>query len=105
MSPFDTLVERRTVLKGFLIAGPTFAVAARLGLADSVTAFPVASDEVPDGADFTDTFVLTHQPTIYDILVEVRTDGTVYGERTTVGMGQCIIGYFAIYVCVYDVVR
>ena len=31
MSPLDTHIERRTVLKGFLIAGPTLAIAARLG--------------------------------------------------------------------------
>ena len=98
MSPFDTLVERRTVLKGFLIAGPTLAVAARLGLADSVSAFPVATDEVPNAADFTDTFILTQQPTIYDLLIEVRPDGTVYAELPKMDIGQGIIGTFAIMV-------
>ena len=34
MSALDTPIERRTVLKGFLIAGPTLAIAARLGFAD-----------------------------------------------------------------------
>jgi isoquinoline 1-oxidoreductase subunit beta len=98
MSPFDTLIERRTVLKGFLIAGPTLAVAARLGLADGANAFPTKTDEVPDAADFTDTFIATQQPTIYDLLIEVRPDGTVYAELPKMDIGQGIIGAFAIMV-------
>ena len=42
----DTRIERRQVLKGFLIAGPTLAVAARLGSANDAGAFPTRTDEV-----------------------------------------------------------
>ena len=50
-------VGRRQVLKGFLIAGPTLAIAGRLGLADGASAFPTKTDETPDAQDFTDIFV------------------------------------------------
>ena len=39
MSALDTPIERRTVLKGFLIAGPTLAMAAKLGFADGAGVF------------------------------------------------------------------
>ena len=45
MSPLQTPIERRTVLKGFLIAGPTLAIGARLGLADGANAELVAQAE------------------------------------------------------------
>ena len=53
MTALETPVGRRQVLKGFLIAGPTLAVAARLGFADGASAFPTKTDEVPDQQDFT----------------------------------------------------
>src|SRR5438874_11063256 len=89
MSAFKTPVERRTVLKGFLIAGPTLAIAARLGFADGAGAFPTKTDEVPDMQDFTDIFVTTQQPTVYDLKIEIKPDNRVYleGPRAEVGQG------------------
>src|SRR5438132_1325521 len=54
MSALDTPIERRTVLKGFLIAGPTLAVAARIGFASGAAAsqglgVPVTSLRTQDG--------------------------------------------------------
>ena len=89
MSALDTPIERRTVLKGFLIAGPTLAVAARLGFADDANAFPTKTDELPDIQDFTDIFVATQQPTVYDLKIEIKPDNRVYleGPRAEVGQG------------------
>src|SRR5882724_6418572 len=89
MSPLDTPIQRRTVLKGFLIAGPTLAIAARLGLADGANAFPTKTDEAPDIQDFTDIFVATQQPTVYDLKIEIKPDNRVAleGPRAEVGQG------------------
>jgi len=89
MSPLETPIERRTVLKGFLIAGPTLAIAARLGLPDGAGAFPTKTDELPDVQDFTDIFVATQQPTVYDLKIEIKPDNRVYleGPRAEVGQG------------------
>jgi isoquinoline 1-oxidoreductase subunit beta len=89
MSALDTPIERRTVLKGFLIAGPTLAIAAKLGFADGAGAFPTKTDELPDQQDFTDIFVLTQQPTVYDLKIEIKPDNRVYleGPRAEVGQG------------------
>jgi isoquinoline 1-oxidoreductase beta subunit len=89
MSPLDTPIERRTVLKGFLIAGPTLAIGARLGLADGANAWPTKTDELPDQQDFTDVFVLTQQPTVYDLKIEIKPDNRVYleGPRQDIGQG------------------
>src|ERR671915_423249 len=91
-------VERRTVLKGFLIAGPTLAVAARLGLADGAGAFPTKTDELPDVQDFTDIFVASQQPTIYDLKIEIKPDNRVYFELPKMEVGQGIITTVAVMV-------
>jgi len=82
-------IERRTVLKGFLIAGPTLAIAARLGIADNASAWPTKTDELPDIQDFTDIFVATQQPTVYDLKIEIKPDNRVYleGPRQDIGQG------------------
>ena len=80
MTALETPVGRRQVLKGFLIAGPTLAVAARLGLADGASAFPTKTDELPDQQDFTDIFVASETPTMYDLKIEEKPDNRVYAE-------------------------
>ena len=94
MSMLDTPIQRRKVLQGFLVAGPTLAIAARLGLADTANAWPTATDELPDAQDFTDIFVLSQQNTIYDLLIEVRPDGTAYAEVPKMDIGQGVLGAF-----------
>src|SRR5579884_957475 len=91
MSALDTPIERRTVLKGFLIAGPTLAVAARIGFASGADAWPTKTDELPDIQDFTDIFVATQQDTIYDLKVEIKPDNTVYFEIPKMDIGQGIV--------------
>ena len=98
MSLLDKPVDRRDVLKGFLIAGPTLAVAVRLGLPSGAGAFPTKTDELPDVQDFTDIFVLSQQPTVYDLKIEIRPDNTVYAELPKQDIGQGIIGAFAMMV-------
>jgi isoquinoline 1-oxidoreductase subunit beta len=88
MSALDTPIERRTVLKGFLIAGPTLAMAAKLGFADGAGAWPTKTDELPDQQDFTDIFILTQQPTIYDLKIEIKPDNRVYLEGPKMEVGQ-----------------
>jgi len=104
MSILDTHIERRKVLKGFLIAGPTLAVAARIGLDGSsprkAGAFPTRTDETPDFQDFTDIFVLTQQPTIYDLKIEIKPDNRVYAEGPKAEVGQGFLTMFAM--CVAD---
>jgi len=89
MSPLDTPIERRTVLKGFLIAGPTLAIAGRLGFADGANAFPTKTDEAPDIQDFTDIFIASQQPTVYDLKIEIKPDNRVAleGPRQDIGQG------------------
>ena len=91
MSALDTPIERRTVLKGFLIAGPTLAVAARIGFASGADAWPTKTDELPDIQDFTDIFVASQQDTIYDLKVEIKPDNRVYFEIPKMDIGQGII--------------
>ena len=98
MSFLDHPLERRTVLKAFLFAGPTLAVAARLGLSSGASAFPARTVEVPDVLDFTDILMLSQQPTVYDLKIEVRPDNTVYAELPKMDVGQGIIGAFAMMV-------
>ena len=85
----DTRIQRRQILKGFLIVGPTLAVAARLGWDNHAGAFPTRTDEVPDVQDFTDYLILTETPTLYDLLIEIKPDNRVYFElpRTEIGQG------------------
>jgi isoquinoline 1-oxidoreductase beta subunit len=89
MSTVDALVARRQVLKAFLIGGPTLAVGVRLGLPSGVGAFPAKTEEVPDTLDFTDIFILSQQPTVYDLKIEIRPDNRVYleGPRMEIGQG------------------
>ena len=92
MTALDTKVGRRQVLKGFLIAGPTLAVAARLGLPDGrAEAWPTKTDEAPDIQDFTDIFVASETPTVYDLLIEIKPDNRVYFELPRQDIGQGII--------------
>ena len=102
MSILDTHIERRKVLKGFLIAGPTLAIAARVVLDGSspktAAAFPTRTDEVPDYQDFTDIFVLTQQPTIYDLRIEIKPDNRVYAEGPKAEVGQGFLTTFALMV-------
>jgi isoquinoline 1-oxidoreductase beta subunit len=96
MTFLEKRVERRQVLKGFLIGGPTLAVAARLGFADGAGAFPVKTDELPDAQDFTDIFVASQQPFIYDLKIEIKPDNRVYFELPKMEVGQGIITTVAI---------
>jgi isoquinoline 1-oxidoreductase beta subunit len=98
MAALDTPIERRTVLKAFLVAGPTLAVGVKLGLADNAGAFPTKTDETPDQHDLTDQIVYTQEPTIYDIKFEIRPDSTVYAELPKMDIGQGIMGAYAIMV-------
>src|SRR5438309_10974763 len=91
MSVLDTGVDRRLVLKGFLIAGPTLAIAARIGFADGAGAFPTKTDEAPDIQDFTDIFVASETPTLYDLKIEIKPDNRVYFELPRMDIGQGII--------------
>jgi isoquinoline 1-oxidoreductase subunit beta len=99
MTILDAVVGRRQVLKGFLIGGPTLAVAGRVAFADSSAgAFPTKTDELPDAQDFTDIFVSSQQPTIYDLKIEIKPDNRVYAELPKMEVGQGIMTTFAILV-------
>jgi isoquinoline 1-oxidoreductase subunit beta len=98
MSALDTKLERRKVLKGFLIAGPTFAIAGKLSFADSASAWPTKTDELPDAQDFTDIFILSQQPTIYDLKIEIKPDGRVLAELPKQDIGQGIMTTFGMMV-------
>ncbi|HEX2179403.1 MAG TPA: molybdopterin cofactor-binding domain-containing protein, partial [Actinomycetota bacterium] len=99
MTALETPIGRRQVLKGFLIAGPTLAVAARVGLGDaSAGAFPHRTEELPDVQDFTDIFILSQQPTIYDLKIEIRPDNTVLAELPKQDIGQGIMTTFGMMV-------
>jgi isoquinoline 1-oxidoreductase subunit beta len=98
MSALDTKLGRRQILKGFLIAGPTLAVAGRIGFADGAGAFPTKTDELPDAQDFTDIFILSQQPTIYDLRIEIKPDGRVLAELPKQDIGQGIMTTFGMMV-------
>jgi isoquinoline 1-oxidoreductase subunit beta len=91
MSILETGVDRRQVLKGFLIAGPTLAVAARLGFADTAGAFPTKTDEAPDVLDFTDIFYAAESASAYDLKIEIKPDNRVYFEFPRMDIGQGVI--------------
>ena len=91
MSVLDAGVGRRQVLKAFLIAGPTLAVAARLGFADGASAFPTKTDEAPDLVDFTDIFFAAESPSAYDLKIEIKPDNRVYFEFPRMDIGQGVI--------------
>jgi isoquinoline 1-oxidoreductase subunit beta len=98
MSALETKLGRRQVLKGLMIAGPTLAIAGRLGFADGANAFPTKTDELPDAQDFTDIFILSQQPTIYDLKIEIRPDNTVLAELPKQDIGQGIMTTFGMLV-------
>src|SRR5687767_15065734 len=87
----ETPIGRRQVLKGFLIAGPTLTIAARLGFADGAGAFPTKTDEAPDVMDFTDIFFAAESPSAYDLKIEIRPDNRVYFEFPRMDIGQGVI--------------
>src|SRR2546421_11103158 len=96
MTALQTPIGRRQVLKGFLIAGPTLAIAGRLGFADGASAFPTKTDEVPDQQDFTDIFIASETPTLYDLKIEIKPDNRVYAEGPRQDIGQVFLTTFAI---------
>jgi len=98
MTALETPVGRRQVLKGFLIAGPTLAIAGRLGFADGANAFPTKTDEVPDQQDFTDIFIASETPTLYDLKIEIKPDNRVYAEGPRQDIGQGFLTTFAMLV-------
>jgi isoquinoline 1-oxidoreductase beta subunit len=63
-------------------------MAAKLGFADGAGAFPTKTDELPDQQDFTDIFVASQQPTIYDLKIEIKPDNRVYLEGPKMEVGQ-----------------
>jgi isoquinoline 1-oxidoreductase beta subunit len=81
-----------------LIAGPTLAIAGRLGFADGAGAFPTKTDEVPDEQDFTDIFIAAETPTIYDLKIEIKPDNRVYAEGPRQDIGQGFLTTFAMQV-------
>src|SRR2546423_11332025 len=91
MNAFETPIGRRHVLKGFLIAGPTLAIAGRLGFTDLAGAFPTKTDEVPDVLDFTDIFMAAESGSAYDLKIEIKPDNRVYFEFPRMDIGQGVI--------------
>src|SRR4051812_5154483 len=91
MKSLETAIGRRQVLKGFLVAGPTLAIAARLGFADSALAFPTKTDEAPDILDFTDIFMAAESGAAYDLKIEIKPDNRVYFEFPRMDIGQGVI--------------
>jgi hypothetical protein len=63
-------------------------MAAKLGFADGAGAFPTKTDELPDQQDFTDIFILSQQPTVYDLKIEIKPDNRVYLEGPKMEVGQ-----------------
>jgi isoquinoline 1-oxidoreductase beta subunit len=93
MTALDAPIGRRKLLQGFLVAGPTLVIAARLGLDGShpntADAAIPGSPELHERQDLTDFLILTAQPFYYDLLVEIKPDNRVYFEipRMDVGTG------------------
>ena len=90
--PYCPLMEspigRRTVIKAFLLAMPTLAVAARIGFEGEAGAFPTSTDEVPDVLDLNDILILTGGPTSYDLLIQIKPDNRIYLEVPRMEVGQ-----------------
>ena len=88
MSILDRAIERRRFLKGFLIAGPTLAMAGRF-VAEGVGAAVPGSPELEEHQDLTDVLIASGTPFYYDLLVDIRPDNRVYFEipRMDVGTG------------------
>ena len=90
MSLADKVIGRRRLLKGFLIAGPTLVVAARLDLHPAGAAIP-GSPELQEHQDFTDIFIQDDGPFLYDLLVEIKPDNRVYFEIPRMDVGQGVM--------------
>jgi isoquinoline 1-oxidoreductase beta subunit len=93
MSAHGDPIGRRRFIKGFLIAGPTLAMAARVGLDGRFPEFAAAdgfrTPEISDGFDLTDVLISSGTPFYYDLLIEIKKDNRVYFEipRQEVGQG------------------
>ena len=90
MSIADKVVNRRLLLKGFLIAGPTLVVAGRLDLHPANAALP-GTPELNEHQDFTDIFIQDDGPFLYDLLVEIKPDNRVYFEIPRMDIGQGVM--------------
>ncbi|MGH7746876.1 MAG: molybdopterin cofactor-binding domain-containing protein, partial [Candidatus Dormibacteria bacterium] len=90
MSFADKLIDRRRLLKGFLIAGPTLVVAGRLDLHPANAAIP-GTPILPEHQDFTDIFIQLDGPFLYDLLVEIKPDNRVYFEIPRMDIGQGVM--------------
>ena len=88
MTVLDSHVGRRKVLQGFMLAGPTLAIAWKVGFGDGAGAFPVASPESTDAQDLTDHLILTGTPGYYDLMIEIKPDNRVYLEVPRMEVGQ-----------------
>jgi isoquinoline 1-oxidoreductase beta subunit len=92
MSIVDKVIDRRRLLKGFLIAGPTLAVAARVDLHPAGAAIPgFGSPVLVEHQDFTDIFLQTAEPFYYDLLVDIKPDNRVYFEIPRMDVGQGVM--------------
>ena len=90
MSFVDKVIDRRRLLKGFLIAGPTLAIAARIDLHPAGAAIP-GTPELYERQDFTDIFLQTDGPFLYDLLVDIKPDNRVYFEVPRMDVGQGVM--------------
>jgi isoquinoline 1-oxidoreductase beta subunit len=92
MSIFEKQIQRRQVLKTFLVAGPTLAIGARLGLDDlDPSKAGAAIRRTPDlyeHQDFSDIFVQTATPFYYDLVVDIKPNNRVYFEIPRMDIGQ-----------------
>src|SRR5437879_11966432 len=92
MSFADKVIDRRRLLKGFLIAGPTLAIAARLDLHPAGAAIPgIGTPMYEEHSDFMDEYIALQGPFLYDLLVEVKPDNRVYFEIPRMDVGQGIM--------------
>jgi isoquinoline 1-oxidoreductase beta subunit len=92
MSIADKVINRRLLLKGFLIAGPTLAIAARLDLQPAGATIPgVGTPGYEEHSDFMDEYIQLQGPFLYDLLVEVKPDNRVYFEIPRMDIGQGIM--------------
>ncbi|TMD94830.1 MAG: xanthine dehydrogenase family protein molybdopterin-binding subunit [Chloroflexi bacterium] len=92
MSIVDKVIDRRLLLKGFLVAGPTLAVAARLDLQPAGATIPgVGTPMYEEHSDFMDEYIQLSQPFLYDLLVEIKPDNRVYFEIPRMEVGQGIM--------------
>src|SRR5438309_929315 len=92
MSLADKVINRRLLLKGFLVAGPTLAAAARLDLQPAGATIPgVGTPMYEEHSDFMDEYIQLSEPFLYDLLVEIKPDNRVYFEMPRMEVGQGIM--------------